>query len=314
MAFGKPSTVGKPSPAGAPKFGAKPAAGGPGKSAAAPQYQSSGRRISLKASDQQSGGILDDVDVMIKEMLFTTWDYNGQQDPQLALRLVYVEESGKETEQYYSAGKLEHMVPSADGRACEAAVGSNKTGLNDNCNAALFLKSIIEMGFPEDKIEEAESSTEVFEGTVVHLNAVAQKKRAGLQNQDEKVRTILLVTQIKQFPWEDAGNAQAAAGAKKPAQTGKVATPPAKASGKPAAAAPATNGNAALDDEAGAAILAVLAKNGGAVEFKKLGMQVFRELGSSPNRSAILNLVASADYMAQEGAPWSFDGNTVSAA
>lgn len=307
MAFGKPSTVGKPTAAGAPKFGGKAPAAAAGKVV----YQSSGRRISLKPSDQQHGGILDDVDVQIKELIFTTWDYNGQQEPQLALRALYIEADGKETEQYYSAGKLEHLVPSADGKACEAAVGSNKTGLNDNCNAAMFLRSIVEMGFPEDKIEEAESSIEVFEGTVVHLNAVAQKKRQGLQNADDKVRTILLVTQIKQFPWESA---PAALGAKKPVQTGKVATPPVKASGKAAAAPAATNGSADLDDEAGAAILAVLKNNGGAVEFKKLGMQVFRELGTSPNRSAILNLVANPEYLAQEGTPWQFDGTTVSAA
>jgi len=144
MAFGKKAPAPAPAsaPAGKPNFGGKP----PG--AAQRTFASSGKAISLKPSDQQSGGILDDVDVLIKLALFTTWDYNGQQEPQLALRILYVEQDGKETVQYYSAGKLEHMVPAHGGRTVEAAVGSNKTGLNDNCNAVIFIKSLCDKGFP----------------------------------------------------------------------------------------------------------------------------------------------------------------------
>jgi hypothetical protein len=305
MAFGKAQTAAVP--AGKPTFGRKPA---PAPAAKAVTPASSGRRISLKPSDQQSGGILDDVDVVIQSALFTTFDYNGQTEPGLSLKVIFVEKDGKETEQHFSAGKLEHMVPTADGRGVEAAVGSNKTGLNDNCNAALFLKSIVDMGFPEDKIDEAGSSTEVFEGTNVHLNAVAQKKRAGLAAHDDKVRTILLVTKINEFPWESGQEAPAST---KPAAKGKLATVPSKAPAAKANAAPATNGGADLDDEAAAAILQVLEAEGGAVTKKMLGMKVFRVLGQSPNRSPILNLCGSDDFLGQEGAPWQFDGTTVAA-
>ena len=310
MAFGKPSTVGKPA-AGKPTFGKKPVtAAGTGSAAtmgAKPKYASTGVRISIKPSDQQHGGILDDADVLIKSMLFTTFDYNGQTEPGLSLEVVFQQENGEETTQNYSAGKLERMVPSADGRYTEQAVGANATGLNDNCNAGMFMRSLVEQGFPEDKIDEAQGSTEVFEGTVVHVNQQAQKKRAGLANQDDRQRTILLVTRILQLPWEAEGAAKPAAKAPAQVKGGKVSL--VKPNGA-AATSPADD----LNDEAGAAILQVLEKNNGTVAKKVLGMQVFRVLGQSPNRSAILNLVASDDFLASENAPWNFDGTTLTAA
>jgi hypothetical protein len=66
--------------------------------------------------------------------------------------------------------------------------------------------------------------------------------------------------------------------------------------------------------EAADAITQVLEKNGGSVAKKALGMQVFRILGQSPNRSAILNLVANDEFLGQDGVPWDFDGTTVTSA
>jgi len=126
-----------------------------------------------------------------------------------------------------------------------------------------------------------------------------------LAQSDDKARTILLVTKINQLPWEDAGATKAPA-------KGKVSTMPAKAPASAPAASTASNGEADLEMEAAAAISEVLEKNGGSVAKKALGMQVFRVLGQSPNRSAILNLVASDDFLAQEGTPWNYDGTTVS--
>lgn len=303
MAFGKPSTVGKPAgkPSGAPAGFGKPKT-----TAAAPA--SSGRRISIKPSDQQAGGLLDDVDVMMKECRFVIWDYNGQQEPGPALSVVYVEEDGKESTQYYSAGKLERMVPSADGLGLEAAPGTNNTGMNDNTNASVFLRSLIEQGFPEEKIDEAEGSVAVFEGTVIHVNRVVQKRK-GLQQANEKPQSTLVCTQIKQLPWEAEQAAKPAKAAPKAVTSIKAANKP---NGKPAAA-PQEQAATGIEDEAATAVAAVLAAEGGSCAKKSLGMKVFRVLGQSPNRSAILNLVATDDFLATEGAPWTFDGTTVSA-
>lgn len=274
MSFGKPNVVKKAN------------SGGNG----------GGGHISLRPSDGESGGLLDDVNATVIAAAAVTWDYNGNADPGPALHIRLKDDNGQEADQYYSAGKLERVVPTEDGEQFDPAEGSSAKGLNQNCNAFVFLSELVNKGFPEDKL----ASLGTLVGLYGHFNRVPQKQRAGLENADGKQRTILIVTKIHSMPWEKKGTA------------GKASSPSANLkSTSTASTNNGGNGNS-VNDEAVAAVMALVAE--GPVEMKKLGMQIFKSTPTSKNRAAIVKLVTTEDFITQDNAPWSFDGETLSAA
>ena len=76
------------------------------------------------------------------------------------------------------------------------------TGLNVNTNAVAFISSIVNAGFPEDKLA---NDISIFNGMGAHVNQVAQPKRPGLKKPEgQEGKTYLLVTKINRLPWEAA--------------------------------------------------------------------------------------------------------------
>src|SRR5580765_707999 len=153
--------------------------------------------LSLRPSDAQAGSFLDDVDVTLKECRFVIWDYMGKAErPSVALKVTMEEVEVPLThEQYYSAGDPNKVTPSPDGKTLIPQAGA--TGLNNNTNALAFIASIVNAGFPEDKLG---SDASVFDGMGVHVRQVAQPKRAGLKDQKEG-KTYLMVEKIIHMPW-----------------------------------------------------------------------------------------------------------------
>lgn len=248
---------------------------------------SEGVHLSLRPSDAESGGgLLDDVNATVTISESVTYDYNGKSEPGPSYHVHLKADDGSEADQYYSAGKLERVVPSEDGKHFDPAPGTSSKGLNDSTNAFMFLSTLVEKGFPEDKLSDLSSVA----GLYAHFNRVPQKKRAGLENDGDKKKTILVVTKIINMPWE--------------AKKGGVAG---KSTGKTAPAA--SNGNADVNDEAVAAVVEVLAANDGSFKGKtKLGMACFRALPSSnANRSKVLKLVPTDAFLKQENDFWVYD-------
>src|ERR1700730_12639995 len=172
--------------------------------------------ISVAPSDAISGGgAPDNVDSTIVSMSAVTWDYDGRYEPSAFLAVQFKDDDGTEHDQKYSAGDLSKIVPSDDGACFYPAEGSSATGLNNNCNAYLFLGSLVDQGFPEDKLRDEGFQTAV--GTRGHLNAIApKKKREGLEGGN---KPISVFTKIHSMPWEKKAAGKAVqAGKQSPSQ------------------------------------------------------------------------------------------------
>lgn len=150
------------------------------------------------------GGLIDDLDCLIADAAFVQWDYNGNIDHEvLALGIQFQDDNGKTYDQYYSAGELTYFVPTDDGAGIVPV--ADKQLLNDNTNAMKFLMSLLECGFPDDKL--ASGNVKEMVGTKVHVKQQAQPKRQGLirggKNPDREP-TVLLVSAILSLPGEQA--------------------------------------------------------------------------------------------------------------
>jgi hypothetical protein len=268
--------------------------------------------VSLRPSDAQAGGFLDDADVTFAQMRFVLWDYGGKAPMSIALKVDMEDDDGKLHEQYYSAGDPTKMQPSADGKAIVPIAGA--TGLNVNTNAVAFISSMVNAGFPEDKIG---NDISVFDGLGAHVNQVAQPKRPGLKKPEMEAKTYLLVTKINRLPWEAAPKPVAKgappAAAKGAPAPGPRAVPPPAAPVAVAPVAVVTEGasdNGALVQKARSTVLQILAEKGGAVLKKQLPTEAFRTLSNDPDRNAIVTMVFQDAFIAAavaEGA-FAFDG------
>jgi len=266
--------------------------------------------LSLRPSDAQAGAFLDDVDVTLKECRFVVWDYMGKASkPSTALKITMEDPDSITHEQYYSAGDPDKVLPSPDGKTLIPQAGA--TGLNNNTNALAFISSIINAGFPEDKLG---SDASVFDGLGAHVNQVAQPKRQGLKDQKEG-KTYLLVTKITRLPWE-AAPAKVAKGAPvakpspAPVAGPRPVQPPMSQAGQPGGG----NGDGVLTEKARATVISILTEKGGTVPRSKLSQEAFRLLASDPDRNAIVKLVYDDAFLQQSVAEgvFAFDGTTVS--
>jgi hypothetical protein len=262
--------------------------------------------LSLRPSDAQAGGFLDDLDVTLREARFVIWDYMGKANPAVALKVTMEETDGITHEQYYSAGDPNKVTPSPDGKTLIPQAGA--TGLNNNTNALAFISSIINAGFPEDKLG---SDASVFDGLGAHVNQVAQPKRAGLKDQKEG-KTYLLVTKITRLPW-DAATPKAAKGA--PVNRTAAPAGPRAVAPTPTATPVPSNGAATPEmiEKARGTVISILTEKGGSVPRSKLSQEAFRLLSNDPDRNAIVKLVYDDGFLVQSVAEgvFAFDGATV---
>lgn len=247
-----------------------------------------GKGIGLKPSEfVEGGGLLDNVTAKIKTARFVTWDYGGKGPSSPALKLV-LDVDGDEAEQYWSAGKADDWQPSKDGLTL-VSIGSAK-GLNKGSNLGIFLISIIEAGFPEDKLDD---DCSIFEGMEAHFVRVPAPKRnvVAQPRADGKTfeQTILVVDKIVKMPWESKKTAG-------------------KATGKAAAATEAGTdvGQLAVDT-----VMELLAEAGGSVTKAELSKAVFAKMKTDPNRNAIVQMVYKDEWLGDDK-PWAFDGKTIS--
>lgn len=286
--------------------------------------EEAGGAVSFRPSDQQAGGgLIDDVDVTLISLRFVEWNYGGKiETPVPALQVKMKDAEGEEHEQYFSAGDAKFLMPSEDGLQILNRPGSSRSGLNDNANASIFIASIVNAGFPEDRIT---NSIDCFEGLAAHVKRIAQPKRGGLINpgggKPGREATVLTVESIISLPWEKSkmpaaavkGAPQTKAAAGKPnGQAGKPAVATSKAA--PAAAAAASSGDldAALVEKADGHVLGLLADERFAegVPKKSLSTEMFRLLGGDSDRKAIMAFVLKDAYLIREDAPFNFDSDS----
>lgn len=252
----------------------------------------------------EGGGLLDDVDAVIKEMRVVNWDYNGKVPVPVPALKATLEIDGVDGghEQYWSMGKGTDWQPSEDGFSV-VAVGK-ATGITRSSNAGILIESMVNAGFPENKVTD---DVRCFEGLKAHWTRVSAPKRAGsapkAPRADGRVfeDTILTVGSILSLPGEKkkaTAPPKAAAGSSAP-----------KTTAAPAPAAPvAADGD--LDDRCTELVMEVLAENPNGVTKSQLPGLVFKKVGKDANKNKIVTRVFQEDFLTS-GA-WTYEGGKVS--
>lgn len=254
---------------------------------------------SLLPQDFAAGGAIPDGDYMIASARAAIFNYGGNGPETPAIHVTFADADGESREQHYSAGKMEFLKPSEDGlRLVHPEGGDARIGKQSN--AAAFLVSLIDGGFPVERLGDDLSA---IDGTRVTIVNKAQPKRAGLTDQKEG-KTIPLVAKVLSLPGEGKGGVKGAAA--KPA-TRTPAT---------AASTAASNGGGNLDESAISAIQEILAEApDNTLTRLKLGTNVMLKLSKAkdPNMSGIKKLASDAVWLAAnaEAGGWTTDGDTV---
>jgi hypothetical protein len=163
-----------------------------------------GKVISFRPSEM-SAGMLDDVDVVIRNPMFEMYDFEGKSEsgPQPCFSFIpEVEGVPMERKQYYSCGKSDNWKPSADGFKL-IAIGLAERISKRTAFGGFMDHLVGTAGFPEDKIG---SDIRFLDGVCVHMAQVPTGKKA-----DGTVRTSLLPVK-----WVEKGGKPASASAGKP--------------------------------------------------------------------------------------------------
>jgi hypothetical protein len=265
-----------------------------GKTAAAAPVVTKPARISMNPSIFTAGGLIDDIDIEITDAATTMFDYGGNSLPTPALALELTDVNGTQHVQYYSVGKPEDWTPEESGEGFVAVSG--KTSINNSTNLGKFLTSLVNAGFPADRLDDG--NLKVMIGVKAHVLQEVQEQRKGLirtgKNAD-RPQTLLLVSKIISLPGENSA-AVTKPSAPAPKSTGAVGgksnggakTPPpqqpAIATTPTAAEAIAADGS--LDEQITTVVIEALTSGDGTPlakkDLTKLVFQAFSNGGHTP--------------------------------
>ena len=261
--------------------------------------------VSINPDDFSKGGILNDVDALLKVFRFVSGDqaveananmgnYPNVEETLFLQVLIVEDESGEQTYEHWSSGKLEYFEPSDDGTRA-VAVGSAQK-LSDSCNAFALISSIVNAGYPKDQLSD---SVGIFDGLKTHMIRVEQKKRAGLSGgEGERARTVLTVESIfEPYPWEG--------GKGKRSKTKAAVLPLSK------------DGGSEIDVLANIASETVLEilidADGGPIKKTSLYQRMIKKLAKNKQKRDIIKIAADDEWLA-ESELWQFDGKELEVA
>lgn len=146
----------------------------------------------------EGGGLVDDFDGEIRDMLFVMTDYDGAMAEAVPVCQVVFDVDGEESIQLYSVGGSGDFTPDETGhglnklKSKSKVVGTTKFGL--------LLDSIVEAGFPLNKMEPRDITPII--GLKGHFLRKAVEYK-GLKKKNDRDNTVLLCTKIIQLPWDD---------------------------------------------------------------------------------------------------------------
>lgn len=244
----------------------------------------------------EGGGLLDDVNATVKEARFEIFDYQGKGNAAPSARFTLSLEDGSEVSQNWSCGKATDWTPSEDGKTL-VAIG-RATALNRQSNVALLLESIVNSGFPEDRIGD---DITIFEGMEAHFVRVPAPERKGLTKRTDAQgnvieQTVLVVDKIIKLPWEKKASAPKGQ-AKAPASAPKA---PARAAAE----------GEDLTEVASAAVLEILAENPDGVAKAQLPALLFKKLASHPKKAQIMQVAFKNEFLSSGS--WTYDKGKLS--
>ena len=232
------------------------------------------RTGSLNPDDAKvGGGFLDDADVVIDNVRYVIYDFQGKGKARLCLRLTL---EGATYPEYLPIGWPTDYAPSDDGK--RAVSVSDKAGKFKATDPGMrFIASAVESGFPKELIGDDAS---VFDGLSCHVTRVPDdnyKPKAGAPA-PKRVPSVLLVTKILAMPGERV-----------PAPDASTLTP--------------------LAIKTRAAILS-LGDDGKAIHRRDLFQGLMKSLASDPDLNQVVNLAYSDVFLSQPGQPWTYNAST----
>ena len=283
------------------------------------------RAASLNPDDFLAGGLKDDFRGRITEAVYCRCDYDGAENELgepisvLAARMTIqpLDDEGNPNDepyvQHWSAGNLDHFVPSQDGvEPCDedeagpfAVRVGKKSELNNNTNFAHLLTSIIDSGEASKKFRRSDltNSLACVEGLDAHWDRVPQKKRSGLVRADEGERKggrdVLVVTEVFGYGDEAASSAK---GSKKAAPAAGKKVVKAEDNGSP---------EGDLDDRLQEAILeAITNTKDNTLRKGKVATAVLKAFAADKAKGKAVARCTQEDFLSSEDRPWSYDEDT----
>jgi hypothetical protein len=229
-------------------------------------------------------GLIDDVDIEITDAACATAaqaeNYNSD-DTEAPLFLVEMTDvNGSAHNQYYSLGKSDDWAPSPGGEGFVAVSG--KTSINATTNLGMFLKSLVENGFPAEVL--ATGNLKSIIGTKAHvmMKQTDRKSLVRAGRDQSKPTGVLLISKIISLPEP---------GGKKATGVGKTAAPATAKSavgGKANGAAKASNDEyAEIDPKLIEGLTESLAENG-VVPLKDVMKIAVSQFKGTPHNSAAI--------------------------
>lgn len=244
----------------------------------------------------EGGGLVDDVDLTIQEAKFIMWDYNGkipQATPALCLSMLAEED--EKIEQYYSMGSSKDWMPSDNGKQL-LSVGQ-ATAIRKTSNGGIFLTSLVDAGFPVEKLGD---DITVLEGLQAHMIRVPAPKRGGLKQDERKYeQTILVVSEIITMP----GDKKKPTGAPKGAKTSKT-TVASSTGGNAAKIKSESGGGDDVAEKATTQILSLLEASG-SIAKKDIPGKLFQTMKNDPDRNTVIKMVFDDEFLSS--GPWVYE-------
>ena len=248
--------------------------------------------VSLNPEDfVEGGGLLDDVDVTVKSARFAMFDYDGKSPVTVpALQITFDQADGEDVVQYWSMGKAADWQPSPSGKKL-LPIGS-ATGIVKSSNGGIFFASLLNAGFPTDRLADGDISC--LDGMEAHVIRTPAPKRTGLVN-EKKDATILIIDKVIALPGE---------GKKKNTRSSKGSKGAATTASGDEVSKVATN-----------AIMALLNSNDGSIERADLLTDVFQYVTEN-NKDAKLAKAATQlayqdDFLGADERPWTLKDGVV---
>ena len=244
------------------------------------------QRVSLNPETfSEGGGLIDDVDVTFSNCQFEMKDLAGGTNLNPYLSIDLESDDGTVT-QYWSCGGKDKFVTSNDGKAL-VAVGTATT-VNKGSNLGILLTSLVNAGFPPDKIGE---DIDIMDGMKCHVIRVPEPKRPGLKRNKradgkEYDRTILTVSKIHTLPWEKSKGS-------------------AKGKGKSAE----VDGELTMKIEE--FVMDQLSQNPDGVPKKMLPQAAFKAF-SGDERKEVMQVVFDDGFLGSKDRPWKYEDGVVS--
>ena len=242
--------------------------------------------LGLKPSEaSEGGGLLSDEDVTIVKVAAEDYDFGGKYQGTAVAFTFKKKSDGEEVTEHLSAGK--GLLPSEDG---SMLVPGTSSQLNQQCNFMMFVNSLVEAGFPEDKIEE---DLRVFQGTECHVVRVKDKRKINRQPKEGGYEPeVFVVDSIAKLPWDAKGGSKGGG-----------------------AAAAGSGANDDLIEEAKQLVFTAVLDAGGEIDKKRLSPAVFKamkEAGTEMKRRNAITVLLTKDEFLKGSDMWEYDGKKLS--